>query len=232
MEVQRDALIEALHKKAIALVDLCPPHSPSPPPTHACSDISLSAAVAGADSAADTHADQTAEDPEVQGQSGEGGAGGNQQEMSFTEAKQADGGGWSLFGSGVAKSEEGKGEQVAGSADVALGGDVVAAVQAGEEVTGAVEGAEKGDAGEPGKGGGNGDNTGSGMDIEDVVSRGAGGGGSKDLPEMEAQEALKLFEETYEELRRWCDMSPSKYGLIQVSKERLAGRPACALKVS
>ena len=239
LEAQRDALIEALHKKAVALVDLCPPHPPSPPPPQPRPGSIPTAAAAGADSAADTRADPTAEDPETQGLSVEGGPGGNQQVVSPAEGNQVGGAqGWTLFGAatGKAESEEDKEEQVAGGAnvapggaDVALGGGVVEVGKAEEELTGEVKGVGI-DLGE--EGGGNGGDAAVAGGAAEGVSGGAGGGGTKQLPELEAQEALQLFEETYEELRRWCDMSPSKYGLIQVSKERLAGRPACALKVS
>ncbi|CAI5460078.1 unnamed protein product [Closterium sp. Yama58-4] len=46
-----------------------------------------------------------------------------------------------------------------------------------------------------------------------------GGGGNGDV-----------FEETYAELRKWADVSQSKYGMLGIMRERRANRPALALK--
>ncbi|CAI5460083.1 unnamed protein product [Closterium sp. Yama58-4] len=54
-----------------------------------------------------------------------------------------------------------------------------------------------------------------------ALDPGAGGGGN----------GGDAFEETYAELRKWADVSQSKYGMLGIMRERRANRPALALKI-
>ncbi|CAI5509785.1 unnamed protein product [Closterium sp. Naga37s-1] len=189
-EAQRDALIEALHKKALALGDLQSPF-PAAAPSAPTSEAPAAAAPESVTLAATEAAPSPADAPSVTSPTA-------LDPLPDTPAAAAAAG-----GAGVSEPDTGA---LAAAAEALGGGAAAAGGEAGAEAGAGAGAAGAGDSGASASGG--------------VGSSGGGGGGN----------GGDAFEETYAELRKWADVSQSKYGLLGIMRERRANRPALALK--
>ncbi|CAI5948872.1 unnamed protein product [Closterium sp. NIES-65] len=189
-DAQRDALIEALHKKALALGDLQSPF-PAAAPSAPTSEAPAAAAPESVTLATTEVAPSPADAPSVTSPTA-------LDPLPDTPAAAA------------AAGEAGAGEPDTGA--------LAAAVEA---LRGAAAGGEAEAGGGAGAGAGAAGAGDSGASTSGGVGSSGGGGGN----------GGDAFEETYAELRKWADVSQSKYGLLGIMRERRANRPALALKI-
>ncbi|GJP41683.1 hypothetical protein CLOM_g1324 [Closterium sp. NIES-68] len=206
-EAQRDALIEALHKKALALADLQSPFTAAPAtPTSespAAAAAAAAAAVAEAPALATTEAVSSpadapfaaapsAVDPAPPTSAAEGIE--LDAAAAFTELEAA-----AAAAAAAAAEASPSGAAAGAAAAAAAGGDGSASTGGGASTIGAST---------------------IGASTIGACTGGGGGGGGGDA-----------FEETYQELRKWADVSQAKYGMLGIMRERRANRPALALKI-